>query len=588
MIHLVNNLILYKSGTQLKKGYVVQGAAGKQPYYNSGKLYSYGYTETPVDTNNGWYYNLADVYDEDDDLWFEVVFKTPETFECNGTGAGIDVGFFDATNNFTLGVQSLIHFRMLCRSSDDTNYVNLCDVAYHGDGSFLQSYTNDSLQPDTKYKLQFAYSGSGKSFSSTLFDDNDSVVHVFSDNTGYIAGELVLNAFGIIPSRGGASESSFVNNFQILSFKAVAGTGDVTQPFGLDHLTATVQIKQSQHTDYTDISTRTKSIKIRKRINESSTATVELINSGDLIQNAFTPNTELKIRLGKNTETSHAQFIGYIPPRKEFYNVVHIKGKDETYTHTTSQTLFGHKAYTISPASDDYPPEREDSESSEQEDMFKAQKFQLSNSRPLNQFKSNENVIKIQALDYISKYSDYYVRYDEVSNLDNYKVQSAFERVITSHPESPLKFVTGGTDPKKNLGDTKGDWKVAKKLLDDWLNVLESESSLPNAPTKFAYYQSNFGVPTFVLKEIPSTESAPVIIKTIAETDILGFKRNNDGGLSLKLKDSYWLDLLDTVYPDTDEYGLRGIYNIVEIIYTYTTGVISTEVVLEEKINMLS
>ena len=567
--------LLNKSGADLKKGYTEIGASVNGTRYANQRLYTTFAKDATYDT--GWIYQFTSV-DETDDLIFEVVFKTPSDWGVSAV-TNASIGFYNQKSVQDGDESGWFRWDMF---ADNTNYNNQIQLLANT-GTVIQDMYGTALLAGTIYKMEAIFTSSTRTVTATLYDENDHAVTTLSDS-GAVPITFDFNCFGILHNSGGTQ--SFDNEFEILSFRCSVGTTFDSIVDDIDIPIAALTIKQPTATSFTDLSDYVEDIKVRKRVNASDEATIRLMNNQDINLQYFIPGTEVKVKLGVEEEVAYPIFHGYIPSRPEFANIVHIKGKDRTFEHTSLVTLYGEKEVVIGPASDDYDEtDDEKTESSEQEDMFKAQIHVMQNSDPYYQFKSDEKSIELKAFGFISKLTESYVFYDDIYNVDSREIFSAIENVVSNLPGDDITFAGGGTQAsyRKFVGDSKGkkdgEWKKRKKLIDEWVEQAAVGSRFPNPPIKYIYRQVNAGKPHFLLEKEADILSTPNIAFTLTDTHILTFARKRyqvQVGLG---PDFYWLDNNDILEINSDYYELRGIYRVSEITYELNTrnaGVVVT------------
>lgn len=359
----------------------------------------------------------------------------------------------------------------------------------------------------------------------------------------------------------------------------------MTEVAELGTFNGVLEIKAYGETQYTDITSYLESIRIHRRINSASQATIRLFDANKVISTLLSPNTEVRFRSGFGNASSDYQFWGYIPSNKDYTNKVSIAGKNRTYTDQQSIDRFGVSHKVIQPASEDYPDTADVKISSEQEDMLKAQKFTIENNDPTYPSKSDHVSLEITCYDYVNKLEREQIYYDDISNIDNMEIFAGMSIILEGLEGSPLRFGGGGSDPERFIGDSTTDWKSKKSYIDDLVKKLDVDDTLNKEILKYFYYQSNHGGPTFIIKKYNSTLVNPIVIKSISESEILEFSRSRYK-VNVSLIDGFWLNLGDVVYIPTDEYDLRKYYFIPEILYDFSINSANISLVLDKPITL--
>lgn len=518
---------------------------------------------------NAWYYLLGSTLTDNDDFFARFRFTTPATWGTSGNISQCNAlfGFINSAETDTDGNW------LACRiDSNDpatghgANILATDATAYGGVNVY-------ALATSTEYEVEIVYNSTTRTLTSTLILNGATV-------DTYVTGAMVagktfsvnsVGLFSLSPS-GGASGVIFDGTFEIELIWANSGLVQESVA-GVQSLNVILQLKQPDQASYFDMSDYLMSAKIEREFNAADLATISLMNPVDAILPLLTPNAEVKLRFGFGHITAHELFIGYIPPHPDYANKVVIAGKDVGAMRLEEIGLFGVAMEVIDPASADAEDFQETEESSEQEDAFKAQKYMMNHNNPDFPYKIGEDTIEIQAYAYINKLQEEKERFDDLNNLDGMECFAAAAMLVDSLTEDVLEFAGSGSSPPRYLGDTKTDWISKLKILQDIImKRLDRQDELPNKPRNDFFLQNNHGKPSLQIKPYPSIDVDPLVIKTIAETEILDIRRTDDK-YAIDLADGLWVDLGDVVYLDTDERGLRG-YHIIskeDILISTTT-----------------
>lgn len=477
--------------------------------------------------------------------------------------------------------------------------VNICAVQYNRgdltDGSSIKvigpasgtdtTSNTDKLAVTTEYYLDLYHNSSSRTLFGEIYKVSDDSLIVglsvsVTENFRNIdtVGLFSINALGP-PFTGQYSGYWYVTKVHINSGttyeSVISGSAEISTVAG------SLEIRQPNTDDYTDLTGDTYSCKIEKEMSASDMATLTLMNPNDTILQLLTPNSRIRIRLGFGEPTTHYQFVGYIKANDDYANKVSIEGKDRTFTRPNDIILYGISHKVIPPASAEYEDSQDKEESSEQEDMFKAQKYTEVHNNPDFPYDVGEDLVTVKCFGYLSKMTQEAIMFDEIDNIDNIECYAGADLLIKKMAESDLKFAGGGSSPKRYLGDTKTDWTDMLKFLDsNIMSRLDKDDSLPNKPRRYFYIQNNHGYPSLDIMPYPDIESNPLIIKTIAESEILDIKRGTVKH-TVEIIDGYWIEIGDVVYIDSDQLGLRGYYVVSQLTLKFTPSVITTTVYLD-------
>lgn len=522
-----------------------------------------------------WLYPLGQSLDYTDDFFGRIYFETPHLLPVDDF---INFGFCQLAGAGSNNILSVRYNRI--------DLTNGSQITVTGPGGSTDTTSStETLASNTKYYIDIYYNSSSRVLFGKIYkaSDDSLIVNLSVTTTEDFVGIDHIGIFSI-ESVGTPFGNQYAGDFKITEVHANSSTS-YEAPFegavDTDWATGQVQIRQPNTSDYTDITTKIDSIKIEREFNAVDLANINVLNAEDTNLSLLTPNTRVRVRLGFGEEDSHFTFIGYIPPHPDYCNVCSIQGKNRTFKRENDIILYGIAHHIIPPASDDYEDAQDDTESSEQEDMYKAQRYCEVNNNPEFPFGISEEIIEVKAYAYTNKLQAEYFFFDDVDNLDNMGCFAAAALLHDKLSESDIGFGGGLFDPDKYLGDTKGDWATALEILDKKImSRLEKEDSLPAKPRRYFWMQSNHGAIETVIAPYPDLEDLPTIIKTVSETEILEIRRSS-GKYAVDFIDGLWIDLGDVIYLDTDEYSLKGYYVVAKLDYLWSVGNVNITVYLD-------